>query len=304
MEFTERLQKALNYIEEHLTERLEYSDIAKQAACSNYHFQRVFGILCGITLGEYIRNRRLTLAGAELTTGNNKVIDIALKYGYDNPDSFSKAFVKFHGITPTEAKKPGAVLNSFARLSVKISLEGANMMNYRMEEMPEMILTGYKTHFTGVPYGKERYEQEEKLFISTRAKQWLLRGAAANNDAYCVITNVNDEGYDFWYTHILDQYFRDNLYNSEVTGVTFMKEMNFETITVPKQMYAVFETSNRKEVIDNYFDILGLRTKLITEWLPEKGMQFAEAPEIVVYHWLPRDERKIQIWMPVEVTEK
>ena len=99
------LQRSINYIEAHLTETIDYESVAAQSFSSSYHFQRVFGILCGFTVGEYIRNRRLSLAGTELAAGNAKVIDVALKYGYESPDSFAKAFKKFHGVLPSEVKK-------------------------------------------------------------------------------------------------------------------------------------------------------------------------------------------------------
>lgn len=92
MDFCSGMQRALDYIEEHITEELDYAEIASQAYCSAYHFQRTFGILCGYTLGEYIRNRRLTLAGRELADSGAKVIDVAVKYGYGSPDSFARAF--------------------------------------------------------------------------------------------------------------------------------------------------------------------------------------------------------------------
>lgn len=99
------IQNAINYIENHLTDEIDYEEVAKQSFSSGYHFQRIFGILCGYTLGEYIRLRRLSLAGAELANEKAKVIDVAMKYGYDSPDSFAKAFQKFHGITPSEAQE-------------------------------------------------------------------------------------------------------------------------------------------------------------------------------------------------------
>ena len=158
MDWITGIQNAINYIEAHLLEEIDYEQVAKESYSSNYHFQRVFGILCGYTIGEYIRNRRLTLAGMELQTEKAKVLDVALKFGYDSPDSFAKAFQKFHGITPKEARMDGAVLNSFSRLTLKITLEGGKMMNYKIEEKPEMILTGYKKYFIGTP--AERVEQE------------------------------------------------------------------------------------------------------------------------------------------------
>ena len=190
MDWITGMQRAIDYIEDHLTEPIDYEVVAAQSFSSSYHFQRVFSILCGYTVGEYIRNRRLSLAGRELSAGNAKVIDIALKYGYESPDSFAKAFQKFHGILPSQARN-GSKLKSFSRLVLKFSLEGGRTMKYRIEQKPEMILTGYKSHFTGAPYGKEREQQEEQLFITTRGKQWFLSGAAGENkDAHLSLIHI------------------------------------------------------------------------------------------------------------------
>lgn len=143
------LQKAIDYIEDNLTETIDYEMVAAQSFSSSYHFQRVFSILCGFTIGEYIRNRRLSLAGTELATSDAKVIDVALKYGYESPDSFAKAFQKFHGILPSQARNDGSNLKSFSRLVLKFSLEGGTIMNYRIETKPKMILLGYKRRFEG-----------------------------------------------------------------------------------------------------------------------------------------------------------
>ena len=141
------IQNAINYVEEHLTDEIDFDLVSKEAACSNFYFQRIFSILCGITLGDYIRSRRLTLAGNELCGADTKVIDVALKYGYESPESFTRAFAKFHGITPSEAKKDGSKLKSFSRLSVKISLSGGNIMNYKIIEKEAFdIIEKVETH--------------------------------------------------------------------------------------------------------------------------------------------------------------
>ena len=231
MDWIDGLQKAIDYIEEHLNDNINYEEIAKQSFSSTFHFQRVFSILCGYTLGEYIRNRRLTLAGKELLLGNKKIIDIALKYGYENPDSFSRAFSRFHGVTPSEVISKNASLKSFLPLILKISLKGGEIMDYRIEEKNSMILVGYRQRFVGVPFGRQRAEQEEKMFTTTRAKQWLLRGASSDYYTdYCVIKNINDNGYDFFIANELNKWTRENLYNKEVTGVDFMSKMNFDEI--------------------------------------------------------------------------
>ena len=98
MDWITGLQRALDYVEENITEQLDYEEVAKKAYSSSFHFQRVFSAICGFTLGDYIRFRRLSLAGSELASTDRKVIDVALKYGYDTPESFSRAFTRFHGI--------------------------------------------------------------------------------------------------------------------------------------------------------------------------------------------------------------
>lgn len=306
MDWITGMQKAIDYMEAHLTEQIDYDAVAAQSFSSSYHFQRVFGILCGFTVGQYIRSRRLTLAGAELATTDAKVIDVALKYGYESPDSFAKAFQKFHGILPSQVRS-GGKLRSFSRLVLKISLEGGTTMDYRIEEKPEMILTGYKRRFSGVPYGPERERQEEQFFISTRAGQWLLRGAkSASGDSatdLCMITNVDDEGYDFYYAAELDRYERDNLYNPAVTGFEFMHGFGLENVTVPKQTYAIFSTERQFSPIGDYLDI---RKRIASEWLPSTEWRLADGPEISMYYWFSgekKESRFIEIWLPVEKSE-
>ncbi|MBE7080566.1 MAG: AraC family transcriptional regulator [Clostridiales bacterium] len=147
MDWITGIQQAIDYIETHLTEEIAYDKIASKCFSSSYHVQRIFSLLCGYTLGEYIRFRRLSMAGEELANGKAKVIDVALKYGYDSPDSFGKAFLKFHGITPSQARMDGSTLKSFSRLSIKISLEGGSTMNYRIEEKAAFyVLEKVETH--------------------------------------------------------------------------------------------------------------------------------------------------------------
>ena len=282
MEPVTGLKNALDYIEAHITEKMDYEQIARQAALSSYHFQRVFGILCGFTLGEYIRNRRLALAGEALSLRKAKVIDVALNYGYDSPDSFAKAFYKFHGITPSAAREPGAILHAFPPLSIQISLEGGQIMKYRIEEKTQMILTGYKRRFEGVP--GERAEQEEELFLQTKARQKLLFELSGDPDTqYTVIDRMDDSGYDF-----------------AVAALTDDSENGFEQFTVPAGTYAVFETERVKYPTELH---LPLRRKIVGRWLPFSGYELAEGPEINVYHWYQDEARKeqryIEIWLPV-----
>ena len=203
------IQHAIDYIEDNLTETIDYEEVAKKCYSSSYHFQRVFSILCGFTLGEYIRNRRLTLAGRELATTNAKVIDVAMKYGYESPDSFAKAFQKFHGILPSQARNNGSNLKSFSRLVLKFSLEGGTTMNYRIETKPALTLLGYKKRFSGTPYDEARQHQEGDFFKTTRAHQWMLKGISNDKMSdYCVLSNFDDDGYDFYISVTTDAYER------------------------------------------------------------------------------------------------
>ena len=133
MDWISGLQRAIDYVETHIIEEINYEEVAKYAYSSSFYFQRVFSMICGYTLGDYIRFRRLTLAGSELIATDKKVIEIALKYGYDSPESFSRAFTKFHGVSPSSTRN-GASIKSFSALSVKLILSGGNLMNYRVEK--------------------------------------------------------------------------------------------------------------------------------------------------------------------------
>lgn len=127
------IQQAIRYMEEHILEDINYADAAKSIHMSGYNFHRTFSFVAGMTANEYIRSRRLTLAAQELQATDISVIDAALKYGYESPESFSKAFSRFHGSTPKQAKQQGARLHLFNPLVIKITLEGGSIMNYRME---------------------------------------------------------------------------------------------------------------------------------------------------------------------------
>ncbi len=133
MDITDSLQNAINYIEDHLTDEIDYSCLAQKACMSSYYFQRIFSALCGYTVGDYVRYRRLTLAGSELLQQKAKVIDIALKYGYETPESFTRAFKEFHGITPSGARECGDKLKYFSPLSVSITLRGGFMENFKKD---------------------------------------------------------------------------------------------------------------------------------------------------------------------------
>ena len=147
MDWVKSLNDAISYIESRLLEEITCEEIAAHVYISSYHFQRCFSLLTGMTVGEYMRNRRLSLAGQELTASNTKIINIALKYGYETPESFAKAFTRFHGVTPSQAKTEGSGLKSFNRLIIKITLEGGTVMDYKIVSRDSFDVLGLTRSF-------------------------------------------------------------------------------------------------------------------------------------------------------------
>lgn len=144
MDWVNAIEKAIQYIEDHLIEDITIKDVAKYVHISEFYFQKGFAMLCGFTISEYIRKRRLSLAGNEIAGSDIKIIDIAIKYGYDSPDSFTKAFTRFHGVTPTVARKKHTTLKSFAPLKLTIALEGGYLMDYKIERKKRLKLSQMK----------------------------------------------------------------------------------------------------------------------------------------------------------------
>ena len=298
MDWITGIQKAIDHIEDHITEELDYEQIARESFSSPFHFQRVFSILCGYTLGEYIRNRRLTLAGTELATSREKVIDVAYTYGYENPESFAKAFQKFHGITPSQARSGGVMLKSFSRLSIKVSLEGGSIMNYRVEEKPAMLLTGYKRRFTGSPNDKQ--DQDHNFACENRVLQYILEGMSREHETtYQVLTNFTPDGYDFYFAYQLPGWILNDFQED-------LGEMakHYEHLRIPAGRYLVCETE-RCEYPTALQD--ELRRKAVSEWLPTSGYELRNAPEIGVIHWYWEEgneklnsSRYCELWIPIE----
>ena len=147
MELVESLNFALQYIERHLLEEADSEKAAKHVGLSRFYLERTFAALTGMSVSEYIRARRLTLAAQELLTDDPKVIDLALKYGYDTPESFTKAFSRFHGVTPTSARRMSTLLRCQNPLAISIKMEGTAIMNYKMEQMDAFRVVGVEKSF-------------------------------------------------------------------------------------------------------------------------------------------------------------
>ncbi len=300
MNWIDGMQKALDYIENNLDGEISYAEAAKLCLCSEYHFQRAFSILCGYTLGEYIRQRRLTLAGTELQSKRAKVIDVALKYGYDSPDSFAKAFRAFHGILPSQARG-GGTLKSFSRLRIKIILEGSTM-NYKIVERPETVMTGIMRRFSGNP--GEREDQEAEFYVSTRENQYALQWLSRDYEtSVLAVDNCADDGFDCYIGAFLSDRTRKNL--TDDFGEEGVKK--YKNLAVPAGTYIVCETERTEYPTEVFLD---LRKNMVSELLPNLGYQLRRAPELEITHWYWSDDEKeneevknkryIEVWLPVE----
>ena len=266
------IQASMDYIEEHLTEPMEMEEIANVAGLSGFYYQRIFGALCGMTFAEYIRSRRMTLAAQELSRTDEKVIDIAFKYGYDSPDSFAKAFLRFHGVTPSKAREPGASLRSFAPLRIKISLEGGSMLDYRIVEKAPFTVVGVKR-----PFNVDTSYQEIPKFWD----EWLAQGEKRPvMGTFGVCIDMDGKNFDYW---IADLYFP---WEEIPAGC--------ETRVIPGSLWAQFPCTLETLQTTN--------TKIWSEWMPAlQGYTPAGDYDIEVY--LPAEdgsgEMKIYIWVPL-----
>ncbi|WP_341876569.1 AraC family transcriptional regulator [Defluviitalea saccharophila] len=283
MEWMTIIGNSIQYIEEHITEDITVDSIAKNANVSTFYFQKGFAMLCGFTVAEYIRNRRLALAGNDLLVTDEKIIDIAIKYGYDSPDSFTKAFTRFHGVTPTSVRKDGVMLKSFAPLKIKISLEGGYIMDYRIMK---------KEAFTVLGNAREFFYVGAKEVVPQFWQEHFSSGKGAYVAGVYGINIDEEMGQDKFEYLIADPYCPQ-------------KEIpeGFVTRTIPAFDWAVFPC---KGAMPNALQ--DVNRKIFAEWLPAlKEYEFA-AGYCVEYYDDPTKYEKgtldenyyCEIWIPVK----
>ncbi|MDE7061776.1 MAG: AraC family transcriptional regulator [Lachnospiraceae bacterium] len=283
MGWTETIGKAISYIEENITEDLSVEKVAEHVNISAFYFQRGFAMLCGFTLAEYIRNRRLALAGNELASGEAKVIDIALKYGYDSPDSFTKAFTRFHGVTPSQVRKEPVMLKSFAPLKLKLSLEGGYLMDYKITK---------KEAFTVIANAKTFAYEGAKETVPQFWREHYQQGKGKTVMGIYGINVDENMGHDTFEYLIADPY----------NPVQEIPE-GFVIKTIPSFDWAVFPCKGAMP--DSLQDV---NTKIFTEWLPAlKEYEFAAGYCVEYYDDPSRypkgtsDENYYsEIWIPVK----
>ena len=278
MEWVHKLNQSMNYIEKHLTDEIDYEQLGRIACCSAYHYQRMFTYMAGITLAEYIRRRKMSLAAADLQGGNERIIDIAEKYGYRSPTAFNRAFQSFHGIAPSSVKDEGVSVKSFSPIVFKITVKGATEMNSRIETKEAFLIIGVSAPL-------DREIENNFMVVPTMWQEASVNGTiqklAGMMDAQPMgllgVSVCNDE--EQW------KYF---------IAVSSTKASDgFEEYSVPASTWAIFSGTGTNQSIQE------LERRIITEWLPASGYEYANAPDIEVY--LNPDPRNAQyeVWIPV-----
>ncbi|TDF94456.1 AraC family transcriptional regulator [Paenibacillus piri] len=278
-----RMKDALDLMETRMEEPLDIAEIAKASYTSPFHFQRMFHMLTGMTVAEYIRKRKLTLAAQELATSSSRVLDIALKYGYDSPESFSKAFRKIHGIPPSDARAPGAVLKAFPRISFHLSLKGDKDMDYTMVEKPAFNAAG-KAIQMKMKGGENNWKIPQfwgQCHEDGTCARLASIGAAGNLLGICMDMRHDQEQL----TYLIAA---ETKPDADTEGL--------EIRTIPAAAWAVFTAVGPVPGA-----IQDVWRRIFQEWFPSTGYEHSGGPELEVYPPgnTTADDYRCEIWIPV-----
>lgn len=285
MDWIKAVEDAIEYIEENITEDLTITGIASQVNLSAFYFQKGFAMLCGYTVAEYIRMRRLSLAGSELLSSDVKVIDLAVKYGYDSSDSFTKAFTRFHGSTPTDVRKNRASLKSFARLHIKLSLEGGSVMEYRIEEKAAFKVMGISRVFSYESANTDIPKYWDEVYVG--AAQKLVEGM------FGICFDAEMSGNQFRYM------IADDLQEEAAA------ERNLEEYEIPAHTWVIFPCRGSMPLA-----LQEVNRRIFSEWLPASRYELSEGYNIEYYsnaadykEGTSDPEYYAEVWIPVKNKE-
>lgn len=280
------LNKAMDYIEKNICEDIDIDKVAKATNYSSYHFCKIFSYLTDMSLSEYIRRRKMTLAGIELQNTDSKVIDIAIKYGYDNPDSFSRAFSKLHNVTPSQAKIRGCVLKTYPKLSFQISVKGELSMDYKIEDMEAFDVIGVKKRFKTEPQPGDQTIPEfwTELRQNGKLAEIMQYSNGKFNEAVGICTNGDSKGLDYFVAI-------PTSINTAPDGL--------EIFHFLKNTYGIFH------FIGPLHETMPKAEKMIfAEWLPTSGYEPVDAADMEVYSSKPHDAKDYEFWVYVPIKKK
>ncbi|MCE5287287.1 MAG: AraC family transcriptional regulator [Pelosinus sp.] len=283
MDWLHAMNEAVDYLEANITEKLDIEKVAKLALSSPYHFQRMYHMITGITVAEYVRRRRLTLAAQDIISGE-KVINVAFKYGYETPEAFTKAFGKMHGMSPTAARELGASLKAYPKLSFHISIKGEKDMNYRIVDKESFIVVGKQRRISMA---------DGKNFAQVPAF-WQ---DCMNDGSYEWICEKAGELGVFGVSKDFDKYKDEFNYMIAVENITEDLPEGYISVQIPAAMWAVFESIGALPQAAQE-----LTRRIFTEWLPSTGYQHACAPELEIYPQgdMYSKDYRCEIWLPIK----
>jgi len=286
----ERLNRALAYIEENLAGEVDFRQVERLALCSEYHFRRTFSFLAGISLSEYIRRRRLTLAAFDLLHSDARVLDTAVKYGYGSADAFSRAFYSLHGVTPSESRAAGRLLKAFPRMTFQITIQGASEMNYRIVDKEGFAIVGLMRRVPLIYHGVNPHitamwqSLDDELIATLKAlsnvEPFGLLSASTN------FSEGRQEGGEL-----------DHMIGVATTGSA---PEGLARLPVPAATWAVFESVGPfPKTLQNVWG------RIYSEWFPSSSYELAPGPEIL---WNESKETtsptfRSEIWIPVRKTK-
>ncbi|MGC4758442.1 GyrI-like domain-containing protein [Micromonospora trifolii] len=282
----DRLNEAMAYIERHLDQKIEVAELARIALTSEYHFRRLFSALAGMPLSEYIRRRRLTVAGADVLAGERTLLDVAVHYGYGSAEAFARAFHAVHGVGPGEARRTGAALRAQPRMSFRLTVEGSGSMEYRIVDKDAFALVGRKAR---VPLVHEGMNPAIVAFIRSIDKETTERIEALSDQEPKGIVNVSDnladsrqEGTELDYWH------------GVVTSAAPPEDL--DALPVRAGSWAVFTTSGAFPQAVQY-----LWRDVFTQWFPSNPYRSRPGPEISrVRVSADGTQADAELWIPVE----
>lgn len=293
MDWLSRMNSAIDYVENNLTNEIDMNIVAQRALCSSYNFQKMFSFITEISLVEYIRRRRLTLAAFEIQNSDIKIIDVALKYGYESPVSFTRAFQLVHGIVPSLARDGGVTLKAYPRISFQISIKGESEMEYRIEMKEAFDIFGIETIASSI--GDKSYQSPSQLWQKCQKDGTYEELFKNSGDLPSFISQ------DLCKIHGAANYRKteENTFpymlccfvsaNSNTKGYTIAH--------IPAQTYAIFPSKRFK------WDEIGiirnaLEKRFYSEWLPTSNFEKVDKAEFEIYGG-DEEYGYIELWYPI-----
>lgn len=294
MDWVKLLQQAIDYMESHLLEKINYEDAAKEVNMSSYNFHRIFSLMAGMTANEYIRSRRLSLAGQEMQMTDNKIIDIAYKYGYETPESFAKAFSRFHGVSPRSARKKGTQLCLFNPLVIKIILEGGKTMNYRIEETGKQRFIAKVRAFNNENINDDSNHEIPDFWDESYENHLVdeIRNMRRNGkkDLYglCSPTKENNTTFDYGIGVIIDK-------DTDIDNEEELIKKGYRIWNVDPGTYVVFKCYG-----DNGDCISEMWSRFFKEFLPQSEYEQTEDTDYEIYFEKGEPGLFCELWIPIK----